>query len=53
MQSREPVVMAVYEKLGGKSMFGAEIACRIATSSSIIATRTSRVLGSYGSSRSS
>ena len=26
MQSREPVVMAVFEKLGGKSMLGAEIA---------------------------
>lgn len=26
MRSREPVVMAVFEKLGGKSMLGAEIA---------------------------
>jgi putative toxin-antitoxin system antitoxin component (TIGR02293 family) len=26
MRSREPVVMAVYEKLGGRSMLGAEIA---------------------------
>ena len=26
MQSREPVVMAVYEKLGGRNMLGAEVA---------------------------